>query len=284
MEGLDEVRRIVAAATANDHVEPLNEAALLRLRHEEPGDDLRVVDGGFAWLHDAEVELVVAPDRRGRGIGERLAKNLPAGPLTAWSHGNHPAAARLADLLGWTRVRELWLMRRSLRDEVPETSIANLRTWRPGDEEEFLRVNARAFAHHPEQGRMTRADLDERLAEPWFDPTGFFLAFDEDEKMLGYHWTKVHKPPHGDPPFGEVYVLGVSPDAQGRGLGPALTQVGLRHLRDLGLNEVVLYVEADNAPALRIYDRLGFTHAAADTDVRYARVTPGSPGGVTIQE
>ena len=58
---------------------------------------------------------------------------------------------------------------------------------------------------------MTRADLDERMAEPWFDPAGFFLA-ERDGELLGFHWTKVHP----DPALGEVYVVGHRPGRAGR--------------------------------------------------------------------
>jgi mycothiol synthase len=74
-----------------------------------------------------------------------------------------------------------------------------------------------------------------------------------------------------DDRVGEVYVVGISPQAQGRGLGKALTLTGLHHLRDRGMREVILYVEADNAPAIAVYSGLGFTHADEDTDVQYAR-------------
>jgi mycothiol synthase len=45
---------------------------------------------------------------------------------------------------------------------------------------------------------------------------------------------------------------------------------GLDHLSSLGLAEVVLYVEAENTGAVRLYESFGFTHAPADTDVMYA--------------
>jgi mycothiol synthase len=117
------------------------------------------------------------------------------------------------------------------------------------------------------------------MAEDWFDPAGFFLAEPADAvpdgdssvdspPLLGFHWTKVHR---GDPAYGEVYVVGVSPVAQGSGLGKALTLTGLHHLRSLGLGEVILYVESDNAPAIAVYRGLGFSHADQDTDVMYLR-------------
>ena len=73
----------------------------------------------------------------------------------------------------------------------------------------------------------------------------------------------------GDADVGEVYVVGVDPDAQGMGLGRLLTTVGLRHLQQLGLPAAILYVESDNEAAIRVYERLGFVHES--TDVMYLR-------------
>ncbi|MGH3445607.1 MAG: mycothiol synthase, partial [Nocardioidaceae bacterium] len=292
----DGVRAVVDAATEADGSLPLDEAALLALRHGIDGTQLLVAEPdtasepagpagpvGFVWLHGGAVELVVTPQSRGRGWGTALAGALAdvpdtalntAGPLTGWSHGDHPAAARLAERFGFTRARELWVMRRTLGElsglpDLPgPAGEINIRAFDVGrDEDAFLAVNAAAFADHREQGRMTRDDLDERMAEEWFDPGGFFVA-EAGGRMVGFHWTKVHPQPPG---LGEVYVLGVSPQAQGSGLGRRLALVGLHHLAERGCREVMLFVESDNPAAVALYSRLGFTHAESDTHVQYAR-------------
>ena len=66
-----------------------------------------------------------------------------------------------------------------------------------------------------------------------------------------------------------MYVVGVVPQAQGRGLGRLLTVLGIRHLQRQGVDAVMLYVDAENTPAVNLYRALGFTRW--DTDVMYAR-------------
>src|SRR6185436_2799235 len=150
---------------------------------------------------------------------------------------------------------------------LPPYDASRVRSYLPTDADELVRVNAAAFAHHPEQGSMDAANLAERMAEPWFDPAGLLVAADGD-RLLGFHWTKQHSPD-----LGEVYVVGIDPAAQGRGLGSLLTLAGLHHLAGLGVREVLLYVESDNAPAIAVYSRLGFRHDAADTHVMYRRAS-----------
>jgi mycothiol synthase len=200
---------------------------------------------------------------------ELEASAQPAGTqLRIWSHGDHPGARALAAATGYRVVRELLQLRRSLdgladSGEVTLPAGVTLRSFRPGtDDATWLRLNARAFAHHPEQGRMAQSDLDARMAEPWFDPSGFLIA-EQDGVMIGFHWTKVH--PEG---LGEVYVVGVDPDRHGGGLGRALTLAGLQHLHERGVGIALLYVESDNVPALAVYHRLGFT--TWHSDVMYA--------------
>ncbi|MPZ62606.1 MAG: mycothiol synthase [Propionibacteriales bacterium] len=277
-----DVRRIVDSAAARDGVAPVNEQTLLNLAYG--GKDVRHLlartAGNSGWTgyaqllgsddRSATAEAVVHPEHRGRGLGTTLLERLltESAPrfLRIWAHGDLPDARSLAGRLGLRRERDLWKMRCPLAgpnvDPLPEVSLpagVTVRTFRPGaDEDAWLAVNARAFAKHPEQGSITRADLEQREREPWFDPAGFFLA-EHGGELVGFHWTKVH-----GPETGEVYVLGVDPGTQGLGLGRVLTLVGLHHLRDLGMNEVLLYVEGDNEPAIKVYRRLGFTHIRSD--------------------
>jgi mycothiol synthase len=264
--GLEE---LVAAATAADGVAPLSEATLLGHGGGTPllahSDDGTLV--GFAYADGDSAEVVVHPAHRRRGIGTDLVGRL--GDVAVWAHGRLPAAVALAAELGWREERVLWQLRRPLTDPIPDAPLPDgitIRSFTPADEEPWLRVNAAAFASHPEQGAMTLADLRAREAEPWFDPAGFLLAVREDGGLAGFHWTKVHD---GDPPLGEVYVLGVDPSARGLKLGPALTVAGLRHLRDRGLGTVLLYVDDDNPRAVRLYESMGFTRHAVD--VRFVR-------------
>jgi mycothiol synthase len=276
---VSEVLALVGAARLADGVAPLSEHGMLHLRYDSEEDFIATVDGeiaGYAYLDppsaEGEVtgELVIHPDRRRHGLGRALISELAVAAggheLRLWAHGDLPPAAALARTAGFERFRALWQMRRSLREPLDQPELPagrTLRTFVPGqDEEEWLSLNGRAFAKHPEQGGWTRHDLELREREPWFDPAGFFIA-EAGGQMAGFHWTKVH-----DSNLGEVYVVGVDPAEQGSGLGRALTLAGLRHLRDLGVAQAMLYVDEDNVPAIRMYEALGFSRATVDAMYR----------------
>lgn len=299
------MRELVLAATEFDGVAPVGEQVLRELRRQRtehllvtgPRPDMVVgylnlssprrppdgpVDGEAAMA-----EMVVHPQTRRRGVGAamgRAALAKTAGHSHFWAHGTLEPARATASALGLVKVRELVQMRCSLR-EIPDPVIPNgvrVRTYRgTADDAELLRVNNAAFADHPEQGGWTAAQLDERRNEPWFDPEGLFLVFDDSAgdhagRLLGFHWTKIHQ---DRPGLGEVYVLGVDPSAQRRGLGKVLTSIGLaslaKRLSSSAEPTVMLYVESDNVPAVRTYQRLGFTTYSVDT--AYAQPTTDTP-------
>ncbi|MDT5245909.1 MAG: mycothiol synthase [Mycobacterium sp.] len=270
-----QVRELIAAAKQADGVAPVGDQVLRELAHDRT-KHLLAVDGdnisGYLNLTEAPAmaELAVHPNARRRGIGSALARaGLSEGGDGArvWAHGNLAPARATAAALGLVAVRELLQMRRPLTG-LPALTVPDgvrIRTYSgPADDSELLRVNNAAFAWHPEQSGWTEADIAERRAEPWFDPAGLFMAVDEHSgELLGFHWTKVH-----GKELGEVYVVGVDPAAQGRGLGATLTLVGLQHLTERLLKSeqsvVMLYVEADNSAAVKTYQRLGFDVFSVD--------------------
>jgi mycothiol synthase len=287
------VLALLRAASTADGVRPLSEEAELRLQHGGPagGEDVVLHDGGTLVGYarydtdgdDGSAELVVHPSFRRRGFGgallDRVVELAGARVLHVWAHGDLPGSAELLRSRGFSRHRVLLQMRRDLagvdpdpRPELPDG--VRVQPFRPGiDEQAWLRVNARAFAAHPEQGAWTPEDLHLREAEPWFDASGFLMAWrgepDRGGRLLGSHWTKVHPP--GDAAqdaVGEVYVLGIDPEVQGMRLGRALTELGLAHLRARGLGQVLLYVEEDNEAAVRLYEGRGFRRFAVDVSWR----------------
>jgi mycothiol synthase len=274
------IRDVIAAAHTHDGVVPVGDQVLRELSHDRTRH-LVAEDGGtiVGYLNLVEAttdatamaEVVVHPTVRRRRIGAALIRTgLTEGGAGArvWAHGDLESARATASALGLVAARQLLQMRRSLNDLPADPVPDGVRlTTYPGQEadEELLRVNNAAFAWHPEQGGWTEAELVERRAEPWFDPAGLFLAYDEESgQLLGFHWTKVH-----DPTLGEVYVVAVDPTTQGRGVGALLTLAGLRHLAErLGADAtVMLYVEANNSAAVRTYRKLGFE--VFSTDVAY---------------
>ncbi|MBB2892806.1 mycothiol synthase [Flexivirga oryzae] len=276
MTTAEELLAIADRAASYDGVDPFSEQTRLALRHTQPQQVISTDDtvtAGAYVADDGAVELVVDPDHRRHGFGGRIVQGVLGERPDArfWAHGDLPGAQALAAAAGLTVVRNLWKMARAAdadpaigSPEVPAGFTA--RAFQPGDEEAWLDLNRRAFDYHPEQGKMTRADLDERMAEPWWDPAGLILIFDDATgELTASHWTKIEP---SEPDTGEVYVVAVDPGHQGHGLGKVVTALGLAHLKARGVIHIDLYVEGDNAAAVATYSRLGFTRASVD--VMYA--------------
>jgi mycothiol synthase len=278
---IEAVGTLVRAAARADGHQPLDEHRFLDaaaggghdfaglLARPNGSDHLvafaNVIRGARRW----ELELVVDPERRNdlEVIGTAMlsaaldvVREEGGGHVQLWVYKPTPAHDRMAEAVGLMPGRDLWQLRRPL--PVGEPYSLETRPFEVGrDEQAWLDVNNRAFDWHPEQGGWTLDDVRSREAEPWFDPAGFLLH-EQDGRLAGFCWTKVHA--GQDPPLGEIYVIAVDPAMHRRGLGRALALAGLDHLAGKGLRVGMLYVDATNEPATRLYAELGFSRDHTD--------------------
>jgi mycothiol synthase len=282
------VRGLLDAATAADAHAALDEHAWLDLvqggragfaglvawedGHDHPVGYAQVSRGGGSWA----LEFVVDPHHRvpGNTIGLDLVREATrviaaegGGHVHIWVNQPRPEHNRIAAAVGLAPGRVLYQMRRPLPMEEARrhgatpgaVAAVSTRSFRVGvDEDAWLEVNNRAFQWHPEQGGWDRATLQQRESELWFDPAGFLLHDDAEGHLDGFCWTKVHK--DTDPPLGEIYVIAVDPSRRDRapGLGRQLVLAGLDYLHGRGLGVGMLYVDAGNAAAVKLYVDLGF--------------------------
>ena len=241
---------------------------------------LATADGrpvGFAYVYRSDnfapphwaAGVVVHLDVRGNpeaeaALLERAVEHVAAeggGLVVLWIFEPEARDDEAAARAGFRHQRDL------LQQRVP-LPLAEPPSWPPGvevrsfvpgqDDDLWLAVNNRAFADHPEQGGWVRATLERRMAEPWFDPKGFLLAFDADG-LAGSCWTKVHPAIDAEPELGEIFVIGIDPSRQGSGLGKPLVVAGLSYLAERGVRTGMLFVDGDNEAAIRLYESLGFT-------------------------
>ncbi len=268
-----QVQQLRQAVREHDGVDPFNDAGRLGVRGERPavhwfavGEELL----GYAQTdpeHDSAV-LCVHPQHRREGIGTRLVQSIRAqgDHLSWWALGNQNGARGFADRIGFNPQRQLLIMERPLTEPPRSSSPASGVEIRPaadaGDLDAVVRVNALAFADHPEQGAMTRSDLDGPRAQEWFNPADLLLAVQGDE-VVGFHWTKLVQ--ETDKTVGEVYVIGVLPTASGQGIGRVLLEAGLLHLHQRGAQRARLYVEAEASRTVAMYSAAGFEVVWTDT-------------------
>jgi mycothiol synthase len=281
--GHDEIAAVsglLAAATAADDHAPIDEHTWLDLvqggregfaglvawqdGHPHPVGYAQVTRGADSWA----IEYVVDPHHRvpGNTIGEDLLAEAAAviagqggGHVHLWVSRPGPVMDRLAATIGLRPGRELYQMRRPLPVEaaLADTEPFPTRSFVPGqDEEAWLEVNNRAFDWHPEQGGWDLATVKAREAEAWFDPDGFLL-YEQDGKLAGFCWTKIHA--DHDPVLGEIYVIAVDPSVTRHGLGRRLVLAGLDHMARAGVGTGMLYCDATNTRAVKLYVDLGFT-------------------------
>ena len=170
---------------------------------------------------------------------------------------------KLLNSIGFSSYRDLWQMR--CKFPLNGEGIATRPYICGVDDEAFLEVNSRAFSWHPEQGSLDLSKLNDLFKEEWFDDEGFLLL-EVKNRLAGFCWTKLHH--QGDLTVGEIFAIAVDPDFHGRGFGKPLTISGLNYLENVGADLGMLYVEADNIPAIRIYEDIGFTHFSTNRAYR----------------
>jgi mycothiol synthase len=281
-----EFYRVADAALDVDGYDPFNEQARLDVAagRRTPivatawSQDQHGRAVGAAILGRGELDLVIDPVFRGKGFGAAAIRGLlpnAPGEVTAWSHGDHPAAHVLAPRFDFVAARTLLQLRlEGIAEADADTGAGggeSFPTFQMGtDEAEWVELNSRIFAFHPEQGSVTIDDLRDREAEEWFEASDFLIARDDEGRMIGYNWLKVEQ---GNPD-GEIYVVGVDSEAAGRGLGRRLMRAGLARLRERGCTVATLYVEADNDPAVRLYRSLGFLEHTVDVQYRREASAP----------
>lgn len=273
---LSSVNELLARAEAEDGHKPLGDHLLIEMKRGRSDAFVAVmareasgrVVSGYAQLargnEDWILGVVVDPSARSDAmtverdlVSAALAEisKRGAGRVYMWVPKPTHRWDDLAASEGFLPDRELLQMRRSL-PVAGSRSDVDTRPFRPGfDERTWLEMNNRAFAEHPEQGGWTLETLLEREKEPWFDPAGFLLH-ERDGRLAAACWTKIH--PGSDPQMGEIYVIAVDPDFQGYGLGLQMTLAGLESIESRAVHLAMLYVDASNGPALRMYRKLGF--------------------------
>ena len=272
------------------------------------GDELVGLAGLEESDGEISAELVIAPGHRRQGYGTCLYEHLAEAvdkqgkKLQVWAHGQLPAAQAIAEQRGLAIVRHLLVMsvtgqaleKAGQPGEGPDGYVA--KNYRESVEafgtehveESWIAANNQAFSWHPEQGGWDRDRLHRSMEAEWFDPQDvIFLwdvgaagssagaadapgaAVDKQPVLAGFHWTKWHgASAETDTATGEVYVIALASEYQGRGLSGYLLRRGIKQMVNKGATEVILYVEKDNESAVRVYEKSGFD--IAENHVVYA--------------
>lgn len=249
------------------------------------------VDGRLVGFIAPELKVtVVAPEERRQGLGRRLVElglgmegargrtDLLMGVLP----GDEPGACFLA-ANGFAFHSVVWDL-----ELAPDRAVASptwpddvlVRSFDAGRDVQALPrlVNA-AFADHPTPIVMEEAMLLASLDDPnILDDDAIVLEDGASGEPVGFCLNDVRRADGvvvSD--HGEIGMIGVRPDARGRGLGRQLLRAGIGYLRSVGASRVTLAVNGRNDGALALYESEGFVRMR--TRERWARPVVSAAAG-----
>jgi ribosomal protein S18 acetylase RimI-like enzyme len=123
----------------------------------------------------------------------------------------------------------------------------------------------------PEDVDVVLAFYDDAYPGTWFEPrmleTRRYVGIRDGGRLVCVAGVHVWSPTWRVAALGNV---ATAPEARGRGLATAACSELCRTLLDDGIDTIALNVRADNAAAIRSYEKLGFEHAADYVEVPLA--------------
>ncbi|MFE3517456.1 GNAT family N-acetyltransferase [Streptomyces sp. NPDC059166] len=207
--------------------------------------------------------------RRGRGTIAALAAEEV---LRGWGctrvrlvvPADNAAARSLAAVLGYTeQSRNMVKTLRRTAPALPEGAAG-----RPMTEAEFAGWSATAvdaYARNwvergvPEEQARRKSETDHAtsLPEGLATPGMYFRVLVHEDTAVGHVWVARRRMPDGAD-RGHVFDVEVREEHRGSGHGRALMHLAEDVTLDAGLGVLGLHVFADNTPALRLYESLGY--------------------------
>lgn len=224
--------------------------------------------------HCVLLYCLIHPEHRGKGLAGKLlnyaterARNMKAKVLRVNNvRDSNEVARRVLPRLGFRCTHCYLELRLPLADIcLPDMAQSNYsyRHLQPGGERNFTRLQNRCFADAWEYNPNTTEEIVYALTRSHCSPADIILVC-EGDKPIGYCWTrtKCGATPTNNGEKGRIYMLGVDPDYQGKGIGRNALLAGLTYLKNNGIQTVELEVASQNKAALALYRSTGFTEWA----------------------
>jgi len=193
--------------------------------------------------------------------------------------GKSAGACRLLEEAGYTVARYFYFMQRPGLDELPPAPLPEGLEYRPVLPEHLPAIweaKEEAFRDHWGYTPKTRADYEAWEQDPDNDLDLWVAAWDGDQ-IAGVSLNAIYPEDNARYGFlrGLINNLAVRRPYRKRGLGRALLVESMRKMRERGMTEAALGVDAANLTgALRLYESVGFR--VLERDVVYRKeIAPG---------
>lgn len=225
------------------------------------------------------MNIWVRPDRRRAGIGTALlawaeGRSRDAGlamvdrrewphVIGAWGDAHVPGHAELAARHGYVVYRHGFEMLRSVADPIGEHPLParlEVRPVEPSQHRQIWNADMEAFRDHPEPATRVEEDFVGWFSTPYLDTSLYQVAWDGDE-VAGSVMTSINADENARLGVRRAWLdhVSVRRPWRGRGLAASLIASTLWILRERGIDEAALGVDAENPTgALRLYEKLGF--------------------------